>query len=101
MKSDLLDLHAPPPVRLNALCEPPRVRVVLLDQDNLQLAFGSAILPSSLGVGVFFPDCPMPTSRRLAAAKCFALPGGEQLHFKGLSLRGSQPPHYDFRASLG
>ncbi len=78
-----------------------RVRVVLLDQDNLPVAQGSAVLPLSLGVGIFWPDCPMPSSARLLLVKCFALPGGELLLLKSMTQRDGDPPRYDFRMALG
>lgn len=76
--------------------EPLKVHVVLLDRDNLPLARGTAILPLLLGVGVFWPNCPMPSAERLASAKCFARPGGEILKLKNLALCPGNPPHYRF-----
>ena len=76
--------------------EPLKVKVVLLDQDNLPLARGTAILPLLLGVGMFWPSCPMPPADRLVDAKCFIRPGGETLKLKNLSLCPGNPPHYRF-----
>ena len=101
MKNELLDLPMTGQSAPQDVPEGSRVRVVLLDQDNLPMAHGSAVLPLSLGVGVFWPDSPMPPSARLLSAKCFALPGGELLHLKSMTLCEGQPPHYDFRMALG
>ncbi len=76
--------------------EPLKVHVVLLDRDDLPLARGTAILPLLLGVGVFWPSCPMPAPDRLASAKCFVRPGGEILKLKNLVLCPGNPPHYRF-----
>ncbi len=78
-----------------------RVRVVLLDQDNLPMARGSAVLPLAFGVGIFWPDCPMPPFASLLTIKCFALPGGEMMLLKSLTLRRGYPPQYEFRMALG
>jgi hypothetical protein len=101
MINDVLDLPASHHRELDEIPLTSRVRVVLLDQDDLPLARGSAVLPLSLGIGVFWPDCPMPPSAKLVSVKCLALPGGEQLHLKSLTLREGQPPHYAFRMALG
>jgi hypothetical protein len=76
--------------------DPLKVKVFLLDQDNLPMARGMAVLPLLLGVGVFWPSCPMPDAERLAQAKCFSLPGGETLKLSSLSLCPGSPPHYRF-----
>lgn len=101
MKNELFDLPVSGQSGPYGVLEPSRVRVVLLDRDNLPMAHGSAVLPLSLGVGIFWPDCPLPSSTRLLAVKCLALPGGELLHLKSMTLRDGQPPHYDFRMALG
>ena len=79
--------------------EPVKVQVKLLDRDDLPLAFGSATLPVLLGVGVFWPNCPMPAASHLATAKCFALPTGEMMKIKTLKLCADNPPCYEFRVS--
>jgi hypothetical protein len=76
-------------------CE--RVKVTLLDEDDLPLASGTAVLPTLVGIGVFWPSCPMPADGRLATAKGFSLPGGETLRVTDLTLCAGTPPHYDFR----
>lgn len=76
--------------------EPLKVHVILLDWDDLPLARGTATLPLFLGVGVFWPSCPMPDAGRLAKAKCFVLPTGEMLKLKSMALCGGNPPRYDF-----
>lgn len=76
--------------------EPQKVKVTLLDQDDLPMARGHAILPLLLGVGVFWPDCPMPGEAALATAKAFVLPTGESLRLSQLTLCAGDPPHYDF-----
>lgn len=81
--------------------EPRRVKVVLMDGDDLPMCRGTAVMPlvPGVGVGVFWPDCPMPGGSRLSSAKCFALPGGETLKVKSLELCAGNPPQYDFRVS--
>lgn len=79
--------------------EPYKIHVTLLDEDDLPLARGTATLPLLLGVGVFWPSCPMPPSSQLASAKCFVLPTGETLRLKSMSLCAGTPPHYSFRVS--
>ncbi|MEX1049665.1 MAG: hypothetical protein WED15_09060 [Akkermansiaceae bacterium] len=79
--------------------EPSKVEVTLLDRDNLPLARGSASLPLMLGVGVFWPDCPMPPDGQLAAAKCFRLPSGETMKVRSMTLCPGSPPHYCFWSS--
>lgn len=101
MKNELLDLPDSGQAELYTVSEHSRVRVTLLDQDNLPMAQGSAVLPLSLGVGMFWPDCPMPPSARLLGVKCLALPGGEQLDLKSMTLCDGHPPHYEFRMALG
>jgi hypothetical protein len=101
MKNELLDLPITGQSTAQGNPEGSRVRAVLLDRDNLPIAQGSAVLPLSLGVGVFWPDSPMPPSARLLSVKCLALPGGELLHLKSMTLREGQPPHYDFVMALG
>lgn len=79
--------------------EPVKVSVKLLDQDNLPLACGMATLPLLLGVGVFWPTCPMPAANQLATVKCFALPSGEMMKIKTLKLCAENPPCYEFCVS--
>ena len=81
------------------LPEPVKVQVSLLDRDDLPLASGTATLPLLLGVGVFWPNCPMPAASQLATAKCFALPTGEMMKIKTLKLCADNPPRYEFRVS--
>jgi hypothetical protein len=81
---------------LDHVPDPLKVRVTLLDWDNLPLACGSAVLPLLMGVGMFWPSCPMPDSDRLASAKCFALATGETLSVRALTLCTGTPPHYQF-----
>lgn len=76
-----------------------KVQVSLLDRDNLPLASGTATLPVLLGVGVFWPNCPMPAASQLATAKCFALPTGERMKLQSLKLIADDPPRYEFRVS--
>ncbi len=78
---------------------PNRVQVTLLDRDNQPLACGVAVLPLLLGVGIFWPACPMPCRRRLAAAKCFILPSGEMMKLKALNRCAGSPAHYDYWVS--
>jgi hypothetical protein len=101
MKNELLDLPVSGHSAPYGIPDASRVRVVLLDRDNLPMAQGSAVLPLSLGIGVFWPDCPMPPSARLLSVNCLALPGGEILHLKSMTLRDGHPPHYEFRMALG
>lgn len=99
MKYDVFQL---PEAHQQSLDETPdrtKVAVTLIDADDLPLARGTAILPLSLGVGVFWPDCPMPCSDQLANAKGFALPSGEMLKLKEMTLCAGCPPHYDFWVS--
>ncbi|MES2475277.1 MAG: hypothetical protein V4640_05825 [Verrucomicrobiota bacterium] len=96
MKYDILELAESHHSNLDDVTGAPRVRVVLLDHDNLAMAHGSAVLPLSLGVGLFWPDNALPAFARLTSAKCFALPGGELLHLKSISLREGLPPRYEF-----
>lgn len=81
------------------LIEPVKVPVKLLDQDDLSLACGMATLPLLLGVGTFWPTCPMPAANQLAVVKCFALPSGEMMKIKTLRLCGENPPCYEFSVS--
>lgn len=93
------DVHELPPSHQLALDETPeseRVKVVLVDRDNLPIAQGKAVMPLLLGVGVFWPCCPMPSGERLGAVKGFTLPSGETLRVKELVLCAGDPPHYDF-----
>ena len=76
-----------------------KVQVRLLDRDDLPLASGTATLPVLLGVGVFWPSCPMPAASQLATAKCFALPTGEMMKLQSLKLFAEDPPRYEFRVS--
>ena len=79
--------------------EPIKVQVSLLDRDDLPLARGTATLPLLLGIGFFWPNCPMPPASQLASAKCFALPTGEMMKIKSLQLRADCPPRYEFWVS--
>ncbi|MES2439712.1 MAG: hypothetical protein V4584_11620 [Verrucomicrobiota bacterium] len=96
MKYDVFQLPESHQQLLDETPEPQKVQVILLDADDLPLARGTAILPLLLGVGVFWPCCPMPGPNRLAAAKCFTLPTGEILKLKEMTLCSGSPPHYDF-----
>src|SRR5690606_9720545 len=98
MKYDVFQLPDAHQKSLDDTPEPMKVSVILLDQDDLMLARGTAVLPLSLGVGVFWPDCPMPCSDQLGLAKCFKLPSGEIIRVKELTLCAGNPPHYDFWA---
>jgi hypothetical protein len=96
MKHDVLQL---PDSHRQVLDETPellKVRVILLDRDNLPLAKGSAVMPLSLGVGVFWPECSMPSAGKLCTAKCFTLASGETLNLIALTLCDGDPPRYDF-----
>lgn len=96
MKYDVFPL---PEAHQQALDETPelkKVRVILLDEDGLPLASGTAVLPLLLGVGVFWPSCPMPESGGLSSARRFSLPSGETLKLREMSLCVGEPPHYDF-----
>ncbi|RYD20978.1 MAG: hypothetical protein EOP88_13050 [Verrucomicrobiaceae bacterium] len=96
MKYDVFQLPESHQQSLDETPDPMKVQVILLDQDDLAIARGTAILPLLLGVGVFWPSCPMPGPNLLAAAKCFKLPSGEILKLKELTLCAGTPPHYDF-----
>lgn len=96
MKYDVFQLPDSHQQLLDETPELRKVRVILLDLDNLPLARGTAVLPLLLGVGVFWPDGPMPSSRLLATAKRFALSSGEILTLKEMNLCAGSPPHYDF-----
>ena len=96
------ELPEPPQQQyLDVSHEPSRVEVSLLDRDDLPLARGAAMLPLLLGigVGVFWPSCPMPAASQLATAKCFALPTGEMMKLQSLKLFAEDPPRYEFRVS--
>lgn len=84
---------------LDDVLEPVKIPVKLLDRDDLPLASGTATLPLLLGIGVFWPDCPMPAANQLATAKCFALPTGETMKIKTLKLCAGNPPRYEFGVS--
>ncbi len=95
-------IDSPTSVRSNLDAEisgPAKVQVCLLDQDHLPLASGTATLPLLLGMGIFWPSCPMPAASRLAAAKCFVLPSGETMNLKSMKLGVGNPPRYDFWVS--
>ncbi len=96
MKNEVHELPESHQHVLDGTPECERVKVTLLDQDNLPMARGTAVMPLLLGVGVFWPDCPMPADGRLAAAKGFVLPSGETLEVRELTLCAGCPPHYDF-----
>jgi hypothetical protein len=87
------------PQAVKPALEPVKVAVTLLDWDNLPLARGTAVLPVLLGVGVFWPSCPMPPEDRLCTAKCFTLPTGESMNIKTLKLAEQSPPKYEFWVS--
>ncbi len=91
--------HQNPSQALEDIPEPAKVQVKLLDQDNLPLASGTATLPLLLGLGVFWPHCPMPAASQLATAKCFALQTGEMMRIRTLKLCADNPPRYEFRVS--
>ena len=96
MKYDVFQLPEAHQQLLDETPEPRKVRVILMDCDGLPLASGTAVLPLLLGVGIFWPDCPMPGPGRLTTAKCFTLPSGEMLNLKTLVLCDGHPPRYDF-----
>ena len=99
MKYDVFPLPEAHQQALDETPEPQKVQVILLDEDRLPVARGTAILPLLLGVGVFWPSCPMPPANRLSLARCFSLPSGETLKLKEMSLCAGEPPHYDFWVS--
>lgn len=91
-----------PPSHLKALDDTPeksKVKVTLMDQDDLPMARGMATLPLLLGVGLFWPDCPMPPESQLVAVKQFRLPSGEVLKVRSMTLCTGSPPHYSFWVS--
>jgi hypothetical protein len=96
MKYDVFQLPEAHQQLLDGTPEPQRVRVILLDCDNLPLACGTALLPLLLGVGVFWPEDPVPCPALLSNAKCVTLPSGELLTLKTMELCEGHPPHYDF-----
>ncbi len=96
MKYDVFQLPDSHQLVLDETPEPSKVKVMLMDCDDLPIASGKAILPLLLGVGVFWPDCPMPGPSGLSSAKCLNLPSGESLILKALNLCEGYPPHYDF-----
>jgi hypothetical protein len=79
--------------------EPSRIKVTLMDADDLPIARGVATLPLLLGVGIFWPDCPMPPTHQLIAAKHFRLSSGETLKVRSMTLCTGSPPHYSFWVS--
>lgn len=100
MQNPAYDLPEKFPQETDMTPEPKKVKVTLLDGDDLPMARGSATLPLSPGGGVFWPDCPMPPEERLSGAKCFLLPEGGVLPVKNLTLCCGCPPHYDFLAAI-
>ena len=84
---------------LDDVPEPAKLQVKLLDHDDLPLASGAATLPLLLGMGIFWPSCPMPAASQLSTAKCFALPTGEMMKIETLNLRADNPPRYEFKVS--
>ncbi len=96
MKYDVFQLPEAHQQVLDCTPEPHKVRVIFLDGEDVPLARGTALLPLLLGVGVFWPESPMPCPDRLARAKCVTLPSGEMLSLKTLELCEGDPPHYDF-----
>ena len=99
MNDTVLQLPESPPDVLDRSPDVNKVQVTLLDCDNLPIARGSAVLPLSLSVGVFWPCCPMPCGDQLTTASCFLLPGGELLKLQALTLCPGDPPRYEFRVS--
>lgn len=96
MKYDVFPLPEAYQQVLDETPEPKKVQVTLLDEDDLPLARGNAILPLLLGVGVFWPVAPLPQGNDLLSAKCLRLRNGEILKVKELSLCVTEPLHYDF-----
>ena len=96
MKYDVFELPDSHQDSLDRTPEFQKVKVHLLDKDRLAIASGTAVLPLLLGVGVFWPHCPMPCDLRLDMADCFTLPTGETMKLKALHLCSGSPPHYDF-----
>jgi hypothetical protein len=96
MKYDVFQLPDSHQELLDQTPELQKVKVTLLDRDNLPIANGTAILPLLLGVGVFWPNCPMPQDAQLDMAVRFVLPSGETMKLKELTLCMGSPPHYDF-----
>jgi hypothetical protein len=96
MKYDIIQLPKSHQDSLDRTPELKKVRVSLLDEDLLSIATGLAVLPLLLGVGVFWPHCPLPSEARLHRAFCFKLPTGETMRLKALQLCNGSPPHYDF-----
>lgn len=99
MKYDIFQLPESHQDLLDRTPELQKVKVTLLDRDQLPIASGLAVLPLLLGVGVFWPHCPMPSDFRLSMACCFTLPTGETMRLKALHLCNGSPPHYDFWVS--
>jgi hypothetical protein len=99
MKYDVISLPQSHQASLDRTPLQQRVKVTLLDQDDLPIASGTAVLPLLLGVGVFWPHCPLPPAHRLDLAGHFALPTGEVMKLKELCLCQGSPPHYDFWVS--
>ena len=99
MKSDSFQIPASHLQVLDNAPEPLRVQVTLLDHDNLPVARGAAVLPVLLGVGVFWPNSPMPPANRLYTVKCFKLPTGETMNIKSMMPGTGNPPRYEFRVN--
>ena len=99
MNDTVLQLPESPHDILDRSPDVKKVQVTLLDCDNLPVARGSATVPLLLGVGVFWPCCPMPCGDQLATAACFLLPGGELMKLQALTLCPGDPPRYEFRVS--
>ena len=99
MKYDVFQLPDSHQQVLDQTPESRRVSVTLLDHDNHPLARGTAALPLFLGVGLFWPESPMPSAKRLATAKRIVLPSGETLKLKELCLCEGLPQRYDFWVS--
>lgn len=99
MKYDVFSLPEAHQQVLDETPEPKKVQVILLDEEALPLACGTAILPLLLGVGVFWPSEPMPAANRLSSARSIGLLGGEMLKLKEMTLCTGFPPHYDFWVS--
>ena len=100
MKNEMFELSEAYQSVLDEIPPAQRIKVVLMDSDNLPMARGTAVLPIAAGNGLFWPDCPMPGGQRLSSAKCFTLPAGEVVKVKTLKLKAGTPPHYEFTVAL-
>ncbi len=101
MKDEMFELSEAYQSVLDEIPQAQRIKVVLMDGDNLPMARGTAVLPVvAAGNGIFWPDCPMPGGQGLSSAKCFSLPGGEVVKLRTLNLKAGTPPHYEFTVAL-